>query len=242
MDNLKYLEDIEAYVDERMSVEDRRQFEARLQTDAELKKEYDAYRSTMKLLEWMATDELQEQADTPNKNRRKVWWVVAAAVIIALLGTILYINFAFSAKDLAETAYVTPNFSTILRSGSINTTEDEAIQTLLQNNYDEVIAMLSNVSDTNAAAQYILGHTYWKTADYANAISAFENVLENQNTNTRQEASAEWFLALAHLKNDDQAAANSYLNQIITDDNHPNRNKALDLLDDLNSPWQAIVW
>jgi len=245
MDKLQHVEYIEAYVEERLSKEERQRFEARLQSDPILKEEYDAYRATMKLLEFMAADDLkqsQRTSTTPDQNSfpLKRWAIAAGILFLILGGLILFANITYSNERLAAQAYNAPNLTSIVRGGQLSEAENEAVQAFLSDDYEKTIEILSPTSEENTDAQFLIGLAYLKNEQAAQAIIAFQNIL-GEPINERQE-STEWYLTLAYLMNDDPEAAKTYLEQILSQPANSNYDKALDLQEKLDSKWRLFVF
>jgi len=245
MEKLQHLEYIEAYLEERLSKEERQHFEERLQSDSVLKEEYDAYRATMKLLEFMAIDDLKQSQSTfittgSNSSYLKRWTIAAGILFLLLGGLVLFANLAYSNERLAAQAYSAPNLASIVRGGQLSEAENTAIQAFLSDNYEKTIEVLSSTSEKSKEAQFLTGLAYFKKGQASQAVAAFQNMLSDSLNERR--VSTEWYLTLAHLMNDDLEAAKLSLEQILSQSSNPNFDKAVELQKKLNSKWRILVW
>lgn len=245
MEELQYFERIEDYIDGNMSPEARQLFEADLQTNPQLQEEYEAMRATMVALEWMVTDELQQEKKSATITPLKVaskrsWWMVAAGfLLLILLGGLGYANLNYSNQKLAQKAYTEPIWTNLVR-GENNMETQEINEALANEHYGYLNEILEKIPEKNVDMLYLSANAWLKNKHFDPAIERFQQVVNSPDQSRK--AAAEWYLVLAYLEKGDTAAAQEQIDRLLQQSNHPNRDKLLELNGQLNSPWRKLVF
>ncbi|MCO6489487.1 MAG: tetratricopeptide repeat protein [Phaeodactylibacter sp.] len=248
---MKYLNQIEAYWERRMSREEEEAFEQEIGSNAGLREEMKAYEASLRLLELAALEEPEQKRPARTITR----WVGLAAALAALLAVALfaYANLNYSAGRLAKNSYETPIFSDIIRGdsradslprtrfGGGRQTADgkKALAAFATGNYGETINILEAREKNDPALSYLLGHAYYQNGNMDKAAALFSALAQQSGSPYRQGAG--WYLALAQLRIGKTDTARQQLKAISQESENPNRQRAADLLSRLESSWRVWV-
>lgn len=195
------------------------------------------------LMELEAADEEQvEEADQDNiisinrkKNKtRRLRWIGLAATF-ALLVSFVFLNYfnqsSLTGPALANSLYQLPEASIRAADGNPIYPEvllEEGIQALNNRDYAKAIDQLTQIPEDGAyfyEAQYFLGHAYYNSDQFADALKAFDIMISSDDFRFLPDAN--WFalLSCVALENDCQ----NRLNTILNNPKHKYYNAALKL-------------
>nr|WP_293841236.1 hypothetical protein [uncultured Arsenicibacter sp.] len=188
---------------------------------------------------WQATQEQESEPEAvvrpmPQSTRRSVnrmYWLAAASVMLAIsLSIWLYrsqqtdrnTSLAFSeAYQPDQSGDLSKNFS-----ADIQPHQQARFQSIYRQyqsgNYDAVIRELKTLpadQQTIHYRNYMLGLSYLAKKEPAKAVPYLTAALKTPTQTLHQKS--EWFLALAYLKNGEQARARDALQRIAGLDSHP---------------------
>ncbi len=262
MEELKYYDRINEYVEGSMSSENRQLFESELKTNDALKTEYDLYLATMKTLEVFALDQISEElkslsiaeentlhdsSESIPSGRiisfpRRILGLAATLLLLIVAGTLWWSNAQYSDRQLAKRNFITPNLSTVRGDTNLEILT-EASEAFYQGKYKMIIKQLQSLDSSHPAyvdAQFILGYTYLKNEQPQDALTAFQKVLKSDKDQLK--ASAEWHMILAHLDVGDQKAAEIALDELLQYPTGAYYSKAKTLKKDLDSFWHKLTW
>lgn len=192
---------ISAYVEGSMDPATSRAFEEKMMADAGLKRRVAAARAVMQgfkglqheafsreVAEWAtalpgAAEKKEAKIVTLNPKKPNWWRLAAAATVLLLIATAFWLfspfgQEAFSYTAFRETNYIEP--ATELIRGN-----EERLAAVFRNfaqeDYASVISFCLLVPPQDAlfvTAQYLLGHSYYQTGRYQEAIDAFDQSLD----------------------------------------------------------------
>src|SRR4030095_6685918 len=150
-----------------------------------------------------------------NKVRRIVRYSIAVTASILLIFVCIegYKFYRLSADRLFAENYTAYELTTT--SDDNDSSESKIEKAYRQKNYEEVLKRNAN-SVLSIKDIFLTGMSYLETNDLSRAISAFQVVIadvKNDKTTMLKDA-AEYFLALAYLKNNDYAQAIELMNTI----------------------------
>ncbi len=262
MEELKYFDRIEVYVDGNMSSEDQQLFESELKTNVDLKTEYDAYLATKQTLEVFALEQISEElkslsivkentlhdsSESIPSGRiisfpRRILGLAATLLLLIVAGTLWWSNAQYSDKQLARNNFITPNLSTVRGDANLEILA-EASEPFYQGKYKITINQLQALDTSHPAyvdAQWLLGYAYLKNGQPQDALTAFQKVLKSDKDQLK--ASAEWHMILAYLDAGDQQAAEIALDELLQQPSGAYYSKAESLKKDLDTFWHKLTW
>ena len=255
---------IEMYLDNSLSDQERKVFEVRLNTDAEFYNEFILEKQLLTTLAY-SKEEIQDEREveiqkykdalkgedlkslsktlseigkefnSEPKKVKKLWYYVAAASIVALLGFQLFFNTTDSNLDLYyDNVGLTnlPSFATRDASDSIQVKLNNGEQQFKQGNYKEslnILEPLLEVQNNNLIFIYV-GLAQTELNLYQESENTF-NTLENSSNNF----SANWYKALLFIKQEKIDSALEQLNIILEHSNSLYFAKASELSESLKS-------
>lgn len=262
MEELKYYDRIDAYVEGSMSSENRQLFESELKTNEVLKTEYDIYFAAKQTLEVFALEQIGEELKSLSLEEensfqansksipsgrvisfpRRILSLVATLLLLIVAGTLWWSNAQYSDKQLAEKNFITPNLTNV-RGDANHELLTEASEAFYQGKYEMTIKQLQPIDSSHPAyvdAQWLLGYAYLKNGQPQESLAAFMEVLKGDKVQLK--ASAQWHMILAYLDAGDQKAAESVLDELLQEPNGAYYSKAKTLKKDLDSFWHKLTW
>lgn len=220
---------LDRYLRDEMRDQERRTFEEQLSADDALTDELELHRDAMEGIRLDGSQELKKRlqaveaelakpapANTKKTNRRflTTWVAIAASLLAVLLLGYLFVPSVSSPEEL-YVAYYQP-FPNLINPAQRSTKVKEetvlgqAVRAYDEQQYDQALTLFEQ-----AGAQSAPGYTFYYAASYLGrgqpepAIPLLERVVQGE-TGLFYEPGL-WYLALAHLKTDDSAAARRYL-------------------------------
>lgn len=204
------------------------EFNALLESDIEFKKEFDFQNDLKQVIKTKKRIELKEllnsYEDTVKEevNRSKPYqgsWLKIAASFLILISAGAYFfntNFVTSNEDLFNEFYETyPNTTyPIVRGGeAVNKTLDyKAYEAYERGDYTSAVQFFEKmVNDTNS--KFYLGLSYLNEQKLVSAIPIFESIIAK---NLKFKDEANWYLALAYVKQGKVDEAKEVLKDIIS--------------------------
>lgn len=253
---------IEAYLTNELSEKDKAAFESDMRADAELASEVDRQRELRLGLRALGIERALQRAeadykasvasDSPDINSpvsiRPLlnwrYWAVAASVAILL--SIGYYSYQARTDREAELAYneafASESGDELLkgfRRGSRSKTADkqllDALTKYKAGKYDQVIEQLITMpvdKQTIYYKNYLLGLSYLANNQALESISPLKMAIQAPDATIRQKA--EWFLALAYVKSNENELAQPILAKISNDDANPFHSLAQKVLQKIN--------
>ena len=249
MEDLKYYDRIEKYVEGQLQPEERILFERELKVNGELKNEYDAFVLSKEVADVLGyrilstNDEekaIKKEFFIAPKSVRKpirVWRAIAASVVLVCTVTWMLVGSSYTNSALVEANRIEVNVSG-LRGASSQTVLGEIVTKFENKEYNVVMDLTGAVVQDDAdylQTQYIRGHTALETGDFNSAIAAFVIAQESADPTINQ--NAKWHLMLSYLQAGNELKATELLEYFIGNTNSDFHNQAQELQSKMNSFW-----
>lgn len=238
---LNDLDKIEAYLSNKMELEEKQAFEQRLQEDVELAMETKKHSEMMQYIDGLGDRELMEKISkahqqytrkqTPTKG--KVRWLrplLAAASIALLLLAGYWLLQPAPTNDALYTAYYEA-YPLSFGSRDAGSNEDLLAATALyqQGEYAQALPQFQSLLQVKAnnKLRLALGICQLELERFPDAIEQFEFIINQQDPLFVDQAL--WYRALAFLKSDQVAATQADLSTLAARPKAPHYQQALDL-------------
>lgn len=213
---------IEAYLEGRLSKEEKQQFENALKADASLKdalNEQVKFINAIREMEFreMLNDIQQEEQKASISKKRNMLWIGIAASLLVLISS-YWIFLYLPDKDLNSTLAnieLDPGLPTALGI-TFSPEFGEGMNAYKQGDYQSAASYwkpLLAANSRNDTLLFYLSQVDLATNNNAAALSKL-NLLQGLNTNTFS-LQTDWYLALAKLRLGDVRGAESLLNEIV---------------------------
>lgn len=152
---------------------------------------------------------------TPAPSRSNSLWIIGIAASVALIigfFTLMPGNAGPTVEQIADGLYADYPFSSAnrMKSGNVTSSEDKGtleqnIAALEQGQFETAVSYFSTITpedDNYLTAQYFLGHTYFKQADYAAAKQQFQLIIQTPqpDISDRLLEDAQFYLFVTYLK------------------------------------------
>lgn len=243
---------IEAYLKNELSAPDRVLFEADMQADTDLRTEVDRQRDLRLGLRAIGIERALERAKTHYKTTLPVaeikqptvvrtlpvWRYLAIAASIVVVMSIGYVTYRQTIGVRPDIAYsdtlpdeLTKGFPSDNVSPEVRTQFMDALTKYKAGKYDQVIERLRTLpvdKQTVYYKNYLLGLSHLANRQPAIAIPLLNKALATPSLALRQKA--EWSLALAYVKNDQNEKALPILKRISADRANPFQSLARQVL------------
>ncbi len=215
---MQQYEQIENYLSNLLSLDEKKAFETELATNTQLAEElaiYKAINATMQqniesnetlLKETIAP--LQQQYFNNNakvvampsnkgKVRKIIFAGLSAAAILVLVFTLVPMGSNKTNTELYAQYAPFEKIENTTRGGTTQNTENKALALYNNKNYKEAIPLLQSLKDSNLQLQMLLGISLLETSDYNNAQIEFASIAKGQSVFVEK---ANWYIALTYLK------------------------------------------
>lgn len=234
----KETRDIQAYLRGTLPKVRREKFEQRLLTDTVFAQKYNELKPILETLLDIQQEQgikaiLIESEETPFEEEppvkepillfKKVTQYAIAASLLLLLGTVWY-DSTYNSR-LYDDFYEAENKRA--RGVSLEGCPDTiTISLYYQKSYVEMLAVLNKQPESPCSAYY-KGLCYLGLKDEVKAIPLFKQAQLSNNKFIKN--SADWYMSLAYLKNDEEEKAKKVLEQILKTNEHQYELRAKDL-------------
>lgn len=235
---------IDAYLSESMSSEERNAFEIALEKDPELKKEMILQKKTFALLEAAAFIETKDKIRALNQKKSAgsslggTLLKVAAVLLVLIIPTYFILNNQFNDAHLfAE--YSEPYPDRITTMGASDETKlNEAMSAYNQEEYTSAAKLfkairIDGTKNTNIALYEAVSLTY-----SGQAKEAIDLLANSMKPNPPNFISLEWQMVLSLLANDQGGEAKKVLDKFLKHNDGYQQEKAIALQKDLNRIWR----
>lgn len=225
---------IEKYLAEELQGEALKKFEAQLQTDEQLNEELTLHRQLADTLKGEKVHELRnvlkdvdknwedsskkDSAKIVNFNFKRVL-AIAATIALFVISYQWFSNQELSSEEIYATHF--EPYPMLLNQRSIDetTTDSEiynnAISFYAKGENADALAAFDKLLDSqpdNITFQFYKANIHLSSMDATSAIPIFQKILTSENPNFIEQT--RWYLALAHLQNDDKENAKVLLQEI----------------------------
>ncbi|MEL6866338.1 MAG: hypothetical protein AAFP19_18060 [Bacteroidota bacterium] len=214
---------IEQYLDRKMSKETHQSFEERLQNDPELAAEVQLHRDLGMAIQQEEADlAFRKNLRTIRNNRkaslrplpRRRWMRIAsaAAAVLVLLVALSYLfQSPTNPSQVADRYLDLPPISLTEKSANTESTLLKAEQFYKEQNFSAAAPLFRQYLENNPVSydvQLYAGLAYLKSEQYPQALAAFDVIL---NSDALNRSEAQWYKALCLLKMDQLSAAQKLL-------------------------------
>lgn len=228
---MKNFDLIDRYFENSLSPKEQFLFNDLLQNDQEFKNEFVFRKDLKKVIAASQQEDLKSTLgqfeDKIHKSSRlmflpKKWLVAASIMILASVGIYSVKSSYFPSNEVIYQSYFTSCRNTIqpvVRGENPNTIEYRAFVAYEAHNYHKAINLFNSVADPDAAyINFYKGLSYLEVNKSAKAIELLMPIskatnLQGKSANFSEKAN--WYLALAYLKNEDNEKAIKELSYII---------------------------
>jgi len=252
-DILKHVELIEAYVEGRLSKQEKQDFEAKLITDTELAEELKLYKTLVAGIKDSGLEkdknnlkeELKEVDNNLDKKsshgtktiilKRIKWYYYAAACVLLLIIPLYFIVTENPTEKLLSNYYEKDKGLPVLMSGSKNISLDNAMNLYKQEKYKEAKQAFNELlkdKPMNDTLNYYSALSSFELEKYNKAIKQFTIILQNDTSVFKEKA--EYYLGLTYFAVDKIQQAKELFNKIAANPSHRYQEKAQDILRELD--------
>jgi len=257
MDLELYIERIERYESNAMSVAERRDFEAELAANNDLQEALALYRQSNEVIEQGVENQLraqlqewaQAETQAPTVASKKVsmnvtWGRLAIAASVALL--LGWFGWQYTSSQYTDSAlyaaYYEKPVTSNLRSGANTAHPFQAgFEALESNNGATAVNFFSAITNDNeryAEAQYYLGHSYLSLKQYDSAIAAFQRCADSQDIRFQEKGAWNMLLTYVAAGRTEDPVFKALLQAMAGSPDNGNQAKAKKLQQQLNSIWR----
>ena len=221
------------YLDGELTAEEKDELEEQLEANEELQEELDRLRHTREAIRLYGlkqnvkdihADMIKELRPGQKKIKRisKIarYTIAVAASLLLLVGAYLIYNFATLSSDKIFASRYHPYELVTLRDGS--STESPIEKAYRQKSYKSVVSIHKSGKDLSAHDHFLCGAAALELKDNTTAIDCFRSaILANKSASQADLADeAEYYLALAYIRNKDFDFALGLLRSIRDDQDH----------------------
>jgi anti-sigma-K factor RskA len=253
MSDQNRIDEVENYLQGKMTLEQRASFESRMETEAELQEEVELYRNVFAGIRKGGRDLLKDELkviessvrgreDTTTINRGKSrtitpWILGIAASLVILISALVFVitrnDGGYTA--LYESYYKTyPNVITsIERGGSESVDQLAAFEAYEQGNYQQAykeLQVLSAKEPNNLSLKFYSAISLMEQEEFAQALVLLEPVAQARTDFSSQ---AKWYAALCLIRLNKIKEARDYL-QSLSQNDGPYKKRATQLLSELS--------
>lgn len=236
MDEMEKLELIDRYLRNELSGTEKTTFEQKVGKNADFKQELEdmqisqemirsyAMREEIKSIRKAMLQENKSNTSTSSPSFKFYAVRIAASILLVVVALAAFQYASLSGDSLyAEKAMIYPTETT--RSGQEDTdisAEELAISYYRLDDFQRYIEHYEQLTSPSIKATFLAGNAYLQLSDNEKAISAFNIVLEQNDPNTLMQfqEDAEYFLALAMIKNGDYEQAYALMETIANNPDH----------------------
>jgi len=208
---------IDDYLKDNLSGIERAKFLSQLESDSELAGELTFMKNMNEALSQNRAERLKEKFinwDKENnssvvkgKEVKLIPWkkYLAVAASISLL---IFLSWSLNSNEKINTlAIFDANFTVYPSEINRNSISDRSMISYSNKDYNIAISLLGESADPSA--NFFLGNSFLAISEPNKAILALENY-----TGSKYKLAAQWYLALAHLQNDDLDSSRAVLNKL----------------------------
>lgn len=240
---------IEKFLDGKMSAKEKKAFQNKLESQPELQEELQHHQMARKAVKVLIQDNLrkdikqweaeEEPEAKPKAGRiismRRIFTLSAAAAVLLLIGFFI-IRWVGSGPDTAQlyASYYTPPILPIDRDTSqIDHPFKVGLLALQGGDWPAAIAYFEQATPNEVEAQYYLAHAQLQAGEIEAARASFARVVAQDTTDFSPKA--EWYGLLTYLKAGQITPAfTEQLTKIVSNPDHLYHQRAIDLQQEIN--------
>jgi hypothetical protein len=245
---------IEKYLFNQMSTDEKEAFEKKLIADPAIQKELELAKLEHASMKFLLEDHLKQQIDTWKKEAStskgkivkfgttsRIWkslGIAASILILLSFGINFFVLNNYKNSKLAE-MYGSPFL--LQERGQKESKENKDLLLLLSSkNYSKVLTELTAKNNLSESQIYFRGIAFRETGKTQEAIKDFNYLLQQTNS-TQIKENAEWELVITYLKNHDKSSLNKALKDILNTPDHSFMENAKSLSEKINSVWFRLA-
>lgn len=223
-------EQIEAYLLDSMTTEERSRFETQLAADPSLQKELELQRQLLAIVSVESFNAAPKSAPTQTAKITSIskWYWAAAAVLIFITGFWFFQNQTATPQKLANQYFSPDPGLPVTMSSSSQYQFYDGMVSYKEADYEKAIAIWKSIATTNRLSdtlQYFIGLAYLNRDHYNDALQQLLPLAEG---NSKWKEKASWYLSLTYLKLNQPQKAKKWLQTI------PSYPEAPELLEAIN--------
>lgn len=223
-------EQIEAYLLDSMTTEERSRFETQLAADPSLQKELELQRQLLAIVSVESFNAAPKPAPTQTAKIRSIskWYWAAAAVLIFISGFWFFQNQTATPQKLANQYFSPDPGLPVTMSSSSQYQLYDGMVSYKEADYEKAIAIWKSIATTNRQSdtlQYFIGVAYLNRDQYNDALQQLLPLAEG---NSKWKEKASWYLSITYLKLNQPQKAQKWLQTI------PSYPEAPELLEAIN--------
>ncbi len=232
-------EQIEAYLDNRLSPVARSRFEAQLAQNPDMQAELKLYQDTYEVLRLNRAAtykaELQNlEAERKSKVVAFPWtrWASLAAIVVVLLGLGYFLSRGIN-KDPYQAAFAPYPDRISMRGGEDDSLLQVSMQHYATGDFEEALTgleLLAQSRPEEAVLQFYLGSAYLGVGNPSAAIAPLRQVP----IGSLYHSQAQWYLVLAFGQSQKVEESNKILRGILDNPSHPYHSDALNLREQID--------
>ena len=227
---MKNLDLIEGYFENSLNAKQRIEFNELIQTDEEFKKEFLFQKDLKRVIRQHQNEELKETlVQFESKLKRNFqfgmlpskWLVAASLTLILSFGSWAVKNYVFPSNERIFETYYEPYRNTVLpivRGEEVNTIEYRAFLAYESGEYHKAINLFNSVGNQDEKyVRFYKAMCYLSVDKTQEAIETLLPLSEDSDGSIEDlewRQKAEWYLALAHVKENKDREALHYLNKL----------------------------
>jgi tetratricopeptide (TPR) repeat protein len=223
-------EQIEAYLLDSMTTEERSRFETQLAADPSLQKELELQRQLLAIVSVESFNAAPKSAPTQTAKITSIskWYWAAAAVLIFISGFWFFQNQTATPQKLANQYFSPDPGLPVTMSSSSQYQLYDGMVSYKEADYEKAIAIWKSIATTNRQSdtlQYFIGVAYLNRDQYNDALQQLLPLAEG---NSKWKEKASWYLSITYLKLNQPQKAQKWLQTI------PSYPEAPELLEAIN--------
>ncbi|MBR9922069.1 MAG: hypothetical protein GYB31_14615 [Bacteroidetes bacterium] len=244
MKNPSYTDKILAYQEGKLSQKEKADFEAELLSNPQLQEAYQNFQQSLELTEVFAFDHLKQKLKSWEEPRVKrmhpLKLAALAATFLLILGLagLSGIWQRFSSGKLASRYYTEIPVNIVSRNGS---TDANAVLLQMEKDFqaDKFGEVLETQEIEDPRAYLLKAQAALQFGNGAEAAN-YANLIISRQLNPYVEA-AEWLFILGKTQSRETDFAKAAIDSLLQKEEHPFREEAMQLQEDLNSTWRKFA-
>jgi len=157
----------------------------------------------------------------------------AAVIIFVIVAGLWFMQGPISGQDVFNNNYQAYELNFGDRGSDVEDIAISAGQLYMDGDYKKAIDLFNSLpeSQTSAKLRLAKGVSFLETADYKNAVIAFQKLIDDKDP--IYEEHAKWYLAMTYFKNENDLNAKKLIQEIVNKPGSFNHQKAKDILEKL---------
>lgn len=253
---MNFYDNIQAYLNNTLSAEDRISFEEEMARDNDLRMTVEEFPVILEAIEASAQDEARTMVQRTRVSfsgqerhpaQRRVLplrrlSIAATFLVLILAGALIYANLKYSTPALIQSAYTAPSDLGTFQSDNVTNAQWADVMLTWENGKTEEALNLANdfLADHPGDADAIrrVAHLQFQAGNFEEALMLYGSIRQNRQFGNY----ADFHFALTLIKLDRLAEARDLLSSLAANEEHRFAEEAVGLLERLNSPWRRLAF